>query len=199
MIKNIIFDIDGVLVDSNLTYIEFLRHTYDKYKDIRYNDLPFLFPISTDDGAIKLPSDLSVDFKKSDWYSYRPLFPDTMKVLKKLKECGYRMFALSAARNPEKKLEWATKIFINIFDSFEFSPANQSKECTLLEILKKYSLNKEETVFVDDRFQNIRAGLSAGLLTIRMKPKISLILPAALSHVKQVNSMTELAELLKKL
>lgn len=90
-------------------------------------------------------------------------------------------------------------MFMNIFYSFEFSPANQSKECALLEILKKHSLNKEETVFVDDRFQNIRAGVSAGLLTIRMKPKISLTLPADLNHVKQVNSMTELAELLKKL
>lgn len=196
MIKNIIFDIDGVLVDSNLTYTEFLKHTYDKYKDIEYDNLPYLFPISLDDGAIKLTADLSADFKKSEWYSYRPLFPDTMKVLKTLKKSGYRMFTLSAARNPEKKLEWASKIFIKIFDSFEFSPANQPKENALLEMLKKHSLNKEETLFVDDRFQNVRAGLSAGLLTIRMRPKISLPLPADLNNVKQVNSMTELAEFL---
>lgn len=57
-----------------------------------------------------------------------------MKVLKCLKESGYRMFTLSAARNPEKKLDWAAKIFMNIFDAFEFSPANQSKEAALVEI-----------------------------------------------------------------
>lgn len=51
-------------------------------------------------------------------------------------------------------------------------------------------------MFVDDRFQNIRAGLSVGLLTIRMQPKLSLALPADLNHVKQVSSMTELAEFL---
>lgn len=64
MIKNIIFDIDGVLVDSNLTYTELLRYTYNRYKDIKYDDLSSLFPISSDDGAIKLPAELSEDFKK---------------------------------------------------------------------------------------------------------------------------------------
>ncbi len=199
MIKNIIFDVDGVLVDSNLTYLEYLKNTYDKYKDIKYEDLSVLFPISPDNGAIKLPSQISADFKVSSWYSYRPLFPDTMAVLLSLKSMGLRLFTLSAARNPEKKLEWISKQFENIFDGFEFSPAGQTKDEALAKMLEKYSLNKDETIFIDDRFQHIRAGIKVGIHTVRMTPKHSLSLPVDLSHIKSFSSMTEFESYIKSL
>lgn len=197
MIKNIIFDVDGVLVDSNLTYLEYLKNTYDKYKDIKYDDLPILFPMSPDNGAIKLPPDISSDFKNSNWYSYRPLFPDTMTVLLSLKSMGIRLFTLSAARNPEKKLEWISKQFENVFDGFEFSPASIPKDEALANMCNKYSLNKDETIFIDDRFQHIRAGIKVGITTVRMAPKHSLPLPSDLKHIPSFNSMTEFESYIK--
>ncbi len=191
MIKNIIFDIDGVLVDSNLTYLEFLRNTYERFKDIVYDDLPVLFPMSHDNGCIKLPADLSAQFRFSPYYSYRPLFPDTLDVLGSLCSRGYRLFTLSAARNPDAKLQCISGIFDDIFDAFEFSPAGDTKELALINMLNKYSLDKSETMFIDDRFQQVRAGLSVGVHVVRMAPQISLPLPPDLSYVKSVGSMTE--------
>lgn len=191
MIKNIIFDVDGVLVDCDQCYLNFLKNSYEEFKDITYDDLPDIFPMSPDNGAIKLSTEFSDNFKNSPYYFYRPLFEDTMTVLNSLKKKGFNLFTLSAARNPEKKRKWIEEMFVNIFNEFEFSPAGQSKDNALNELLEKYSLNKDETIFVEDRFHNIKAGINVGVHTVRMKPKHHLPLPKELSHIKSVDSMTE--------
>lgn len=198
MIKNIIFDVDGVLVDCDKCYVEFLKNSYQKFKNITCNDLPIIFPISPDNGAVKLSPEFSQDFKQSPYYFYRPLFEDTMNVLISLKKKGFKLFTLSAARNPEKKLKWISATFKNIFESYEFSPSGKSKDEALRGLLKKYSLNQNETMFVEDRFQNIRAGINAGIYTVRMEPKNSLPLPEELKHINVVRSMTEFENFVEK-
>ena len=199
MIRNIIFDVDGVLVDCDQCYLSFLKNTYEEFKDITDEDLPTLFPISPDNGAIKLPPNFSEDFKKSPYYFYRPLFEDTMTVLTSLKKKGLKLFTLSAARDPQKKLKWIEKTFTGLFDAFEFSPSGQPKNSALKDLLEKHSLNKEETIFIDDRFQNIRAGINVSVHTVRMQPKHSLPLPKELSHIKSLSSMTEFGKYVDEL
>lgn len=191
MIKNIIFDIDGVLVDCDRSYLNFLSRTYPQFKNMTYDDLPVVFPIHPDNGSVKLPLPFSDDFKNSSYYSYRPLFEDTLKVLHSLKNKGFHLFTLSAARNPVKKQEWLEKTFVNIFDRFDFSPAEEEKSSALKNLLAKYSLKKNETIFIDDRFHNIKAGLCAGVHTVRMQPVHSLPLPKELRHVKSFRSLSE--------
>lgn len=191
MFKNIIFDVDGILVDCDRCYLSFLKNNYEEFKNITLDDLPVLFPINPDNGAIKLPPNFSEDFKNSPYYSNRPLFKDTISVLTSLKKKGFNLFTLSAARDPQKKRQWIKKAFTDIFVEFEFSPAGQSKENALKNLLEKHSLNKDETIFIDDRFQNIRAGINIGVHTVRMQPQYSLPLPKELGHIKSLNTLTE--------
>ena len=199
MIKNIIFDVDGVLVDIHCTYTEFLKNTYPKFRNITSNDLSTLFPIHTDDGAIKLPDEFLADFRTGPYYSYRPLFDDTMAVLAALKKKGLKLFTLSAAGNPDKKLKWLSAAFGDIFDGYEFSPAHQSKKEALNAVVEKYALNKAETVFVDDRIYQVRAGVEAGLCTVRMESVLSLPMPVDLKGVPVVKSMTELGRVIDRI
>lgn len=97
MIKNIIFDIDGVLTNLDYCYFSFLKKNYAEYANITYQDLPILFPIESDNGAFELPDNLSNDFYNSPYYCDRPLFDDTMPVLNSLKNKGLNLFTLSAA------------------------------------------------------------------------------------------------------
>lgn len=194
MIKNVIFDVDGVLVDINRCYIEFLKNTYAKFSNIKPDDLPVLFPIDPNDGAIKLSAEFTRDFRHSPYYLYRPLFDDTKNVLQSLKENGFRLFTLSAASNPARKYKWVSKEFGNIFDAYEFSPSGQSKAAALQDLLEKHSLDKTETIFIDDRLQHIRAAIMVGCHTIRREPQYSLPLHHDLAHVNVVKSMTEIAD-----
>ena len=199
MIKNVIFDVDGVLVDCDQCYLNFLQKTYKEFQNITYDELPVIFPISPDNGAVRLSPRFSDEFKSSPYYSYRPLFKETMQVLHSLKKKELRLFTLSAARNPARKRKWMDEIFGNIFDGLEFSPSGEPKDKALIDLLEKYSLNKEETIFIDDRFHNIRAGMKVGIRTVRMHPQNSLPLPAELSHIKSLNNLTEFEKYIDEL
>ena len=190
MIKNIIFDIDGVLTNLDFCYFNFLRKTYKAFENIKYEDLPVLFPIHPDDGAFELPSRFSGDFANSPYYCERPVFEGAMDVLHSLKKKGINLFTLSAAADPAKKLKWLEGVFVNIFNAFEFSPIGISKDKALIGVLEKYSLDKDETIFIDDRFFNIKSGLRAGVHTVRMQPEFNLPLPEELSDVKSFKSLT---------
>jgi len=102
-----------------------------------------------------------------------------------------KLFTLSAAGNPEKKRPWLSGLFGNLFNGFEFSEAGKPKDKALLEVLQKHSLNKRETLFIDDRFFNVKAGINAGIHTVRMQPKHHLPLPPELKNIKIVTSLSE--------
>ena len=199
MIKNIIFDIDGVLTDLDHCYLNFLKASYAEYANISYDDLPILFPIRPDDGAFELPAKFSIDFYNSPYYCDRPLFEDTITVLNSLKEKGLNLFTLSAAGDPAKKRKWVEGLFINIFNEFEFAPVGMPKDKALQDIIKKHSLDKAETIFIDDRFFNIKAGLNAGLHTVRMQPKLSLPLPEELNNTKSFKTLSEFKKYIDEL
>lgn len=191
MIKNIIFDIDGVLANLDRCYFDFLRDTYKEFKNISYEDLPVFFPIDPNDGSIELPSKFFEDFCRSSHYCNRPLFEDTITVLDSLMKKGVNLYALVAARDASKKLKWLERVFKNIFKGFEFSPSGIPKTRMLRDFLKKYSLDKDETLFVDDRFFNIRAGISIGLHTVRVQPDHYLPLPCDLQDIKTFDNLTD--------
>ena len=196
MIKNIIFDIDGVLVSLDKCYLNFLRATYAPYKDITYEEMVRLWPLSDDEGAFDLPGHLFADFMHSSHYSRRPLFQNTIPVLKELKKAGITLITLTVAAFPEKKRPWLVGTFGDLFDAYEFSPPMTPKDNRLEQLVAHYKLNKNETLFIDDRFSNIRAGIKAGLKVVRMQPELSLPLPADLKHVPSISDLQELLPLI---
>lgn len=191
-IKNIIFDVDGVLLDLDASYINFLKEHYPEHKDISYTDLKTLFPIEAHDGAIELSRELGKHFFETPHYDNRPLLDGVMETLYSLKDKGLKFFILSAADHPQRKEKFLKETFGDIFDSMEFSSSGKSKEEGLEHIVDKYNLKKEETLFIDDRFYNIRAGINSGVNVIRKEPVNALPLPDDLSHVKTIYNLKEL-------
>lgn len=178
---------------------QLFEKNYAEYANIAYQDLPTLFPIETDNGAFELPDRFSNDFYNSTYYCDRPLFDDTMPVLISLKNKGLNLFTLSAAGDPAKKRKWLECVFVNIFNELEFSPVGIAKDEALKDVLKKHALNTEETVFIDDRFFNVKAGINAGVHTVRMQPEHHLPLPEELSHIKSLKSLSEFEKYVDKL
>lgn len=194
MIKNIIFDIDGVLTDMEDSCYRFLKATYPEFKNLAYKDMQKHFPIKPDNGSFNLPKPYSTVLKDSPFYLERPVYDDAFESLQKLKDANLRLFTLTAALNVEAKRSWVENIFNSYFESVEVSPAGMGKKKALELILSKFGLNKEETIFIDDRFMNIRDGLAVGINVVRMQRGINLPLPSDLSHIKKFTNMKDFTQ-----
>ena len=198
-IKNIIWDVDGTLVDLNKSYYDFLTQHYlfkDIYKDLKYKDLDKVLPVEKlKYGAMELKNHptlgqkLDEEFCNNDkFYFNRRLYKNTEEVLLNLNKLGYKQFILSAGFNEEKK----KKLLNNLFSKFDFITIEvvehdkngmhegNSKEMKIKNLLEKYNLIPQETILVDDRIYNIQSALNAGIKAIRFRSEFTTETPKKL-------------------
>ena len=97
-IKNIFWDVDGVLADLNHAYYHFLTghpNYLDQFKDLKWEQLPEVLPILPEYGALELKThpelgtEMDRDFVGSGLFRDRPLYPK-VEVLKELNQLGYK-------------------------------------------------------------------------------------------------------------
>ena len=105
-IKNIFWDVDGVLADLNHAYYHFLTghpNYRDQFKGLKWEQLPEVLPILPEYGALELKThpelgtEMDRDFCADQaFFRDRPLYPRVIEVLKELNQLGYRQFTMSA-------------------------------------------------------------------------------------------------------
>jgi FMN phosphatase YigB (HAD superfamily) len=202
IIKNIFWDVDGVLADLNYAYYYFLKghpNYRDQYKDLTWEQLPEVLPIVPEYGALELkthPEDgeqMDRDFcADQSFFRNRPLYPGVIETLKELNELGYRQFTMSATFDVEKKRAYLEDILAPVTDFLtiecvqhgEFMQDTAKKD-SLLACYQKYDLLPEETILVDDRIYNLHAAIDSGAHPIRMRCEFTSDLPCELSWVSE--------------
>ena len=209
IIKNIFWDVDGVLVNLNHAYYSFIKNHpmfKDKFKQYEYKDLPDALPINKEKfGAMELKSHptLGIELDKefcasNDFYFDRPLYPGTAKILKELNEMGYLQMTMSAGFNMDKKKELLRRClgdlanFLRI-EVVEHDKAGMeqgsTKEAKMLAVLAKLGAKPEETVLVDDRIYNIYSAIKAGVHPVRFRSEFTTYSPADLKDVPEVENI----------
>jgi len=211
VIKNIFWDVDGVLADLNFAYFNFLKNhpNYkDKYGNIEWKDLPKVLPIVPKYGALELKThpelgtQLDYDFCHSpEFFVNRPLYPNVVEVLRELDELGYRQFTMSATFNVEVKTKFLKDLLAEVTDFLAIECVQHgefmhdtAKEDMLKYCFKKYGLKAEETILVDDRVYNLYAAINVGAHPIRMRCEFTTDSPPELNWIPEVKSVVELKE-----
>lgn len=178
MIKNVVFDMGGVLIDFNpgktiRTYFP------DEYYDILMNEV-FNSELwkKIDRGVLRPEEAISIVLPRipeatrplvkemlTDFYPYMPPFPEMYDFVKKIKTAGYNVYLLSNA---------GAHFFDKYFDIPALSLMDGLFISALYKLLKpqqeifqafcdKFSLKPEECFFIDDMPQNIEGAEKFGM------------------------------------
>ncbi|MGN0526676.1 MAG: HAD family hydrolase [Acutalibacteraceae bacterium] len=178
MIKNIVFDMGGVLIDCDVkkTIRQFFK---EEYHDVLFKEV-FGSPLWDElDRGTKLsneaiPEMLSKIPKEThalitemvdNFYPYMPPFPEMYGFIKQLKDAGYKIYLLSnASRRFYDRKDYipAISLFDGLFISADYKMLKPEKEIYET-FFKKFSLKPEECFFIDDRATNIEGAESCGM------------------------------------
>lgn len=207
-IKNIFWDVDGVLADLNFAYFNFLKNhpNYKEiYKNLEWKDLDKVLPILPQYGALELKThpeagtQMDKDFCNSpEFFNNRPLYPNVIETLKELNQLGYKQFTLSATFDVETKRKLLNNLLEDVKDFLIIECVQHgqfmhdtAKEDMLKYCFEKYGLKAEETVLVDDRIYNLYAAINVGAHPVRMRCEFTTDLPEELNWVPEVKNITE--------
>ncbi len=195
MEKTLIFDLGGVLIDWNPRYL--YQSVFDKESDMNF----FLNNICTKDWNELQDAGRSIDeattilcnhfpehetnikLYYNQWESMlKGSINETVKILQALKNQGFRLLALT---------NWSAETFPVALERFDFLHWFEGILVSGIEKLKKpdpaifnllikrYTLDPAQSIFIDDNIKNISAANSVGLDGIHFKSPYLLTLQLA--------------------
>ena len=185
MIKNIVFDMGGVILDFNLKKTV-TQEFAPEYHDVIYEHVfgensvwkTLDEGIYTYDQVIpgileKLPPELheKVSAMVTDFYDYMPPFPETYELIKELKEKGYKIYLLSNAtpRFFDRYLDIpAFEYFDGLFISALYKLLKPNREIYEA-FCNKFSLDPTECFFIDHLEANIEGAKKYGMQGFQFK------------------------------
>ena len=210
-IKNIFWDVDGVLADLNHAYYHFLTghpNYRDQFKGLKWEQLPEVLPILPEYGALELKThpelgtEMDRDFcSNQDFFRNRPFYPEVIEVLKELNQLGYRQFTMSATFDVEAKMAYLQDILDPVTDFLTIECVQHgefmhdtAKIDRLRHCYQKYDLNPNQTILVDDRIYNQYAAIESGAHPVRMRCEFTTDLSTELSWVPEFRNVREVME-----
>lgn len=185
MIKNVIFDVGKVLVEYDPdSYME--RLGFDLKTRQAVNQAMFQNPLWEESDRGKLSTEELLEkfifndkeYKEEITKAYQTvgntieLFPYSVAWIKKLKQRGYRVYILSnyaevTYEQTKEKMEFLPYVDGAVF-SFQCKWIKPEREI-YEELCRKYSIEPRESVFLDDRLDNIEQARNLGFFGIQFE------------------------------
>ncbi|NLM96433.1 MAG: HAD family phosphatase [Halanaerobiaceae bacterium] len=181
MIRNIIFDLGNVLLNFNPERFLSVRYDKDKGKRILREVFQSEEWLMLDKGVItqeeaievlsrRFPMDSStIEQVFQEWTEMLTPIYGTVEILEKLKENDYRLYVLSNFHILAFNKVYRDYSFFQLFDGMIISSKVKKLKPELeiyYELINRYSINPEESIFIDDIPENLKGAEKAGLRTI---------------------------------
>ncbi|MFW5961938.1 MAG: HAD family hydrolase, partial [bacterium] len=190
LIKNIIFDLGNVLLDFKPeSYLEKLNYRGDLKNRLKTEIFETEEWLQLDRGnisqaeAIKKWQQRNPDLKDEiadvmlEWEKILTLKEDTAEILDSLAAEDYNLYILSNFHHKAYEYVSSEYDFFNYFDGQIISAevGMVKPEAEIYEhLLDKFNLKSEETLFIDDSKENIKAALEKGIRVIHFTNAVNL-------------------------
>ena len=178
MIKNIILDVGGIILDDSKANIEkILNKNCDYIYKTSYSGgfRDCLLGKKTMEEHIESLAnkkdfeDISYILKKENQSKSCPLIKENFEYIKKLKEKGYKLYLLT---NITEDTHQYLDNLVNINKNFDGGIYSYQEHLIKPDpniynlIIDRFGLNKEETIFFDDKERNVIAAQNVGIKAI---------------------------------
>lgn len=174
MIKSIIFDIDGTLLDTEYAVLNSLRDTIWELKNekVELSDLTFALGIPGEE-ALKQLGISDTQNGNIVWntclanYSHTiRLFDCVADVLKELRNRGYKLGVITSKNREEYKTDFSPFGLDGYFDTVICagdSDKPKPSPAPMLRYLEQSKTKKEEAIYIGDTFYDMQCASSAGV------------------------------------
>lgn len=166
MIKHVIFDFDGTIVDSRYLAVELLNQLAEKYRFRKLEEKEFNYfrslSITERCKAIQAPvymipiiySELRRKYQEST--SHLQVFMGIKELIRGLKEKGFKLSIISS-NSVDNISKFLRNNHIDVFDSIYSSRNYYGKDRALNAFLRKHQLNGKDVVYIGDECRDIVA------------------------------------------
>ena len=175
MIKNIVLDVGGVIFDGSKQNIQkLLNKNCDNIYKIAYGSgfkKCLLGEISVQEHINSLKdekdfNDISYILKKENLIKSYPLIKNNFEYIKDLRKRGYKLFLLTNIT--EDSYNYINEL-ININEKFDGGIYSYQEHLIKPDydiynlLINRFNLNKDETIFFDDKEKNVKAANEVGI------------------------------------
>lgn len=181
MVRNIVLDVGGILFDDSKSNIERILNKncdsiYKKaygngFKECLLGKKTITEHIDSLSNETNL-EDIVYILNKENLVKSYPLIHENFKYIKQLKQKGYRLYILTNitedSYNYINNLINIDTIFDGGIYSYQEQLIKPNQDIYRL-LIDKYNLNKEETIFFDDKEKNVIAARKVGIKAIIFK------------------------------
>lgn len=177
MIKAILFDMDGTLVDSERYYTEMSYKWLCQYNVVDKKEIYKIVGLNMDDTykTMSLLSGLSYDETKKSYDEYfgmHPmdyndyLFDDVRDVLSKLHDYKLAVCTLSSRWMLDKFINDCSLNCFDLLLSDDDVKNPKPSPDIYLKAIERLCVNRDETLVIEDSSTGIKAGKNAGICTL---------------------------------
>lgn len=175
MIKNIVLDVGGIFFDDSKRNIQkLLNKNCDNIYKIAYGSgfkKCLLGEISVQEHINSLKdekdfNDISYILKKENLIKSYPLIKNNFEYIKGLRKRGYKLFLLTNIT--EDSYNYINEL-INIDETFDGGIYSYQEHLIKPDydiynlLINRFNLNKDETIFFDDKEKNVKAANEVGI------------------------------------
>lgn len=174
MYSNIVFDVDGTLIDTRFADLSSLHDLILEIqgKDVPIDDLRFAFGITSEDALVRLgiePTEYYVMRWQSNYYRYADTvvaFSGLSEALKKMSEMSVNLGIITSRTKEEYALGFVPVGLAHFFSNVICSDDTENHKPSPEPMLKYLSLSKarpEEVLYVGDTIYDMQCAHDAGV------------------------------------